>query len=126
MGKEVISTNRAPRAVGPYSQAIDAGDYIFISGQLPIDPVEEKFLGGDIKAQTERVLQNIEGIVQAAGLLTDDVVRTTIYMVNLNDLVAMNEVYARFFPKDPPARCTLQVSALPRGVKIMIDAVARR
>jgi len=124
--KRTIATDRAPKAIGPYSQAVDLGDFVFVSGQIPLDPTTQQLALGDIKIQTERVLRNVQGIVESAGLSLANVVRTTVFLTDLDEFPAMNEVYSGFFPTDPPARSTVQVAALPKGVKIEIDAIARR
>lgn len=124
--KKIISTDRAPKAIGPYSQAVDLGDLVFCSGQIPLDPATGQMSAGDVAAQTERVLQNLKEVLQAAGLGLGDVVRSTVFMTDLGEFPAMNEVYARHFPQDPPARSTVQVAALPRGARVEIDAIARR
>lgn len=127
MGKKIVSSDLAPKAIGPYSQAVDTEDLVFLSGQIPLDPASGQVVGpGDIQAQTERVLQNMKGVLQASGLSLAHVVRTTVYLVDLAEFSRMNEVYGRHFPSDPPARSTVQVSALPRGVRVEIDAIARR
>lgn len=127
MGKKIVSTDAAPKAIGPYSQAVDLGDLVFLSGQIPLDPASGQFVGaGDIVAQTERVLQNMQGVLQAAGMTLSNVVRTTVFMIDLAEFPKMNEVYAKFFSQDPPARSTVQVAALPRGSRVEIDAIARR
>jgi len=127
MGKKIVSTDAAPKAIGPYSQAVDLGDLVFLSGQIPLDPASGQFVGaGDIVAQTERVLQNMQGVLQAAGMTLSNVVRTTVFMIDLAEFPKMNEVYAKYFPQDPPARSTVQVAALPRGSRVEIDAIARR
>lgn len=124
--KKIVATDRGPKAIGPYSQAVDLGDFVFVSGQIPLDPATQQVTGGDIKAQTERALRNVQGIVESAGLSLAHVVRTTVFLTDLAEFPAMNEVYSAFFPKDPPARSTVGVAALPKGVKIEIDAIARR
>lgn len=127
MGKIILSSDQAPKAIGPYSQAVDLGDFVFLSGQIPLDPAGGQFVGaGDIQAQTERVIQNLKGVLLSAGLGLAHVVRTTVYMVDLAEFAKMNEVYARHFKVEPPARSTVQVSALPRGARVEIDAIARR
>ena len=126
MAKKIISTDLGPKAIGPYSQAVDLGDFVFVSGQIPIDPATQELVGGDIAVQTERVLTNLAGILGAAGLTLAHVVRTTVFLTDLGQFTAMNEVYARHFSDAPPARSTVQVSALPKGVAIEIDAIARR
>src|SRR6185295_17887050 len=127
MAKKIISTDAAPKAIGPYSQAVDLGDLVFLSGQIPLDPASGQNVGaGDIQAQTERVIQNLQGVLQAAGLTLANIVRTTVFMIDLAEFPKMNEVYAKYFAQDPPARSTVQVSALPRGSRVEIDAIARR
>ncbi|RPH38703.1 MAG: RidA family protein [Planctomycetota bacterium] len=127
MGKKIVSTDAAPKAIGPYSQAVDLGDLVFLSGQIPLDPASGQFVGaGDVVAQTERVIQNMQGVLQAAGMTLSNVVRTTVFMIDLAEFPKMNEVYAKYFPQDPPARSTVQVAALPRGSRVEIDAIARR
>jgi 2-iminobutanoate/2-iminopropanoate deaminase len=124
--KKVVSTDGAPKAIGPYSQGIDTGSLVFVSGQIPLDPATGQLVGGTIAEQTERVIQNVKAILAASGLELAHVVRTTVYLVDLGEFAAMNEVYARHFPKDPPARATVQVAALPKGARIEIDAIAIR
>ena len=124
MRKEVIATSRAPAAIGPYSQAIRCGQLVFVSGQIPLDPATGKILESDIAAQTEGVLKNLAAILEAAGSSLSRVLKTTVYLVDLNDFAAMNEVYARFFAECPPARATVQVARLPRDVRVEIEAVA--
>jgi 2-iminobutanoate/2-iminopropanoate deaminase len=127
VGKKIVSSDQAPKAIGPYSQAVDTGDLVFLSGQIPLDPAGGQFVGaGDIQAQTERVIQNLKGVLQGAGLTLANVVRTTVYLVDLAEFSKMNEVYARHFASEPPARSTVQVSALPRGARVEIDAIAKR
>ena len=126
MTRKTITTDAAPKAIGPYSQAVDLGDFVFLSGQIPLDPVTQEPVEGGIEAQTERVLKNLEGVLTAAGLGLGDVVRTTVYLTDLGEFQQMNGVYARFFTKDPPARAAVQVSALPKGARVEIDAIARR
>ena len=122
---KAISTAQAPAAIGPYSQAIHSGDLVFLSGQVPIDPATGELVGGDIAAQTERVLDNLGAVLTAAGCTFADVVKTTIYLVDLGDFQAVNATYARRFAAAPPARATVQVSALPKGARVEIDAIAR-
>ena len=127
MGKKIVSSDAAPKAIGPYSQAVDLGDLVFLSGQIPLDPASGQIVGaGDIVAQTERVIQNMQGVLQAAGMTLSNVARTTVFMIDLAEFPKMNEVYAKYFPQDPPARSTVQVAALPRGSRVEIDAIARR
>jgi 2-iminobutanoate/2-iminopropanoate deaminase len=122
--RTAVSTPHAPAAIGPYSQAIRAGDLLFVSGQIPLDPVTGQLVADDIRAQTERVLTSIGEILKAAGSSLDAVVRTTVFLADLNEFTAMNEVYARFFTTPAPARATVQVSRLPRDVKVEIDVIA--
>ncbi|MDB5216884.1 MAG: Endoribonuclease [Myxococcaceae bacterium] len=122
---KAISTADAPAAIGPYSQAIHAGDLVFLSGQVPIDPKTGELVTGDIAVQTERVLDNLGAVLAAAGCAFGDVVKTTIYLVDLGDFQAVNQTYAKRFTSAPPARATVQVSALPKGARVEIDAIAR-
>ncbi len=126
MTRETIQTDGAPAAIGPYSQAVSvpSGRMVFLSGQIPLDPVTGKMVDGDITAQTERVMKNLEAVLKKAGASFANVVRCGIFLVDLNDFGRVNEVYARSFPSNPPARATVQVSALPRGAQVEIDAVA--
>ena len=119
-----VSTDSAPGAIGPYSQAIRAGSLLFVSGQVPIDPATGAIVDGDIAAQTRRVLQNLGAILEAAGLSFDHVVRTTVFLTDMNDFAAMNEVYATCFTSPAPARATVQVSRLPKDARVEIDAIA--
>jgi len=122
--RDVISTAEAPQAIGPYSQAIRAQGLIFTSGQIAIDPATAQVVAGDVGAQTERVLNNLKAVLEAAGLTLEHVVKTTVFMKSLVEFPKMNEVYAQFFPRNPPARCTIQAAELPRDVQIEIDAIA--
>jgi 2-iminobutanoate/2-iminopropanoate deaminase len=125
MNKTVISTSDAPSAIGPYSQAIRAGDLLFVSGQIPIDPSTGKLIEQtDIKAQTQRVLENLSAILRAAGASIDNVVRTTVFLRNMSDFADMNSVYAEFFRTAPPARSTVEAARLPRDVSVEIDCIA--
>jgi len=124
--RKIVSTSLAPQAIGPYSQAVDLGDLVFVSGQIPVDPATQNVVQGPIELQTERVLKNLQGVLATAGLSLDHVVRTTVFLTDLANFPRMNEVYARFFSKDFPARSTVQVSGLPKGVAVEIDAIARR
>ena len=126
MTRKIITTDGAPKAIGPYSQAVDLGDFVFLSGQIPLDPATQEPVEGGIEPQTERVLKNLEGVLSAAGLGLGDVVRTTVYLTDLGEFQKMNGVYARVFTQDPPARAAVQVSALPKGARVEIDAIARR
>lgn len=122
--KESIRTDRAPEAIGPYSQAVKAGGLVFASGQIPLDPGTMQMVDGDIRIQTERVLTNLKAVLEAAGTSLERAVRTTVYLADLNDFTAMNEVYATFFTAQPPARSTVQAARLPRDARIEIDVIA--
>jgi len=122
--RHVIATTAGPKAIGPYSQAIKANGFVFLSGQIPLDPATQQLIAGDIAAQTERVLQNISGILTAAGSSLAQVVKTTVFLKSMNDFAAMNEVYARHFTADPPARSTVEVARLPKDVLVEIDVIA--
>ncbi len=122
--KEVITTDRGPKAIGPYSQAIKANGFIFVSGQIPLDPQTQQLAEGDIAQQTERVLENLKGIIEAAGSSFERAVKTTVFLADLKDFAAMNEVYGRFFPSNPPARSTVEVARLPRDVRVEIELFA--
>lgn len=124
--RRAVSTAEAPAAIGPYSQAIEAGPFLFVSGQIPLDPVTGQLVDGDIARQTEQVLRNLQAILAAAGLSFAHVVRTTVYLKDLGEFEAMNAVYARFMPDPPPARSTVEVARLPRDVRIEIDVIAVR
>jgi 2-iminobutanoate/2-iminopropanoate deaminase len=121
---ETIQTDLAPAAIGPYAQAVKANGLVFCSGQIPLDPVTMQLVEGDIKAQTERVLLNLQAVLAAAGSSLERVVKTTVFLADLNDFVAMNEVYAGYFNATRPARATVQAARLPRDVKIEIELVA--
>lgn len=125
MSRQAISTGGAPAAIGPYSQAIRSGDMVFCSGQLGLEPVSGELVEG-VEAQAERALRNLQSVLDAAGLGFDDVVKTTIFLADIGDFAAVNTVYARFMPDPPPARSTVQVSALPKSGLVEIDAIARR
>ncbi len=122
--REVIATADAPQAIGPYSQAIRAAGMIFTSGQVAIDPATQQVITGDISAQTDRVLKNLEGILKAAGSSLDKVLRCTVFLKNMGDFAAMNEVYGRYFKQAPPSRSTVEVARLPKDVMIEIDVIA--
>ena len=124
--RQVVSTPMAPKALGPYSQGVRAGELLFVSGQIPIDPATGQIIPGDIRAQTQRALANVGEILQAAGGSFANVVRTTVFLADLNDFAAMNEVYGTFFEAGlaPPARSTVQVARLPRDARIEIDVIA--
>lgn len=122
--KQAVTTPAAPKAIGPYSSALKAGGLLFVSGQVPFDPATGTFVSGGIADQTERVLQNIGALLEAGGLTFDAVVRTTVFLADMDDFPAMNEVYARFFAVPYPARSTVQAARLPRDARIEIDAIA--
>jgi 2-iminobutanoate/2-iminopropanoate deaminase len=126
MQRSTVAAERAPKAIGPYSQAIIAGDFVFCAGQVAIDPAQGKLIEGDIAMQTRQVLTNLSAVLEAAGTSLAQVVKTTVFLQNIGDFGAMNAIYAEFFPSDPPARATVQVAALPLGAKIEIEAVAIR
>lgn len=122
--REVIATDDAPKAIGPYSQAIRAGGLIFTSGQVAIDPATQQVVSGDVAAQTDRVLRNLAAILQASGSSLDQVVRCTVFLKNMGDFSAMNEVYGRYFKQSPPVRSTVEVARLPKDLLVEIDAIA--
>jgi 2-iminobutanoate/2-iminopropanoate deaminase len=122
--REVIATNDGPKAIGPYSQAIKANGLVFLSGQIPLDPATQQLISGDVAAQTERVLQNLAGILKAAGSSLQQVVKTTVFLKNMSDFAAMNEIYGRYFTEAPPARSTVEVARLPKDVLVEIDLIA--
>ena len=126
MAVQVVSTDQAPKAIRPYSQAIVSGDLIFTSGQIPLDPATQALVTGDVRAQTERVMENLAAVLQAAGAGFEQVVKATIFLADLGDFATVNEVYGKRFPKNPPARSTVQVAALPRGARVEIDLIARK
>ena len=122
--KEIIVTDQAPSAIGPYSQAVRAGNLVFASGQIPIDPATGQFVPGGIAEQTEQVLKNLTALFAAAGVGLDQVVKTTVFLADMDDFTAMNEVYGRFFSTASPARATVQAARLPRDARVEIEAVA--
>ncbi|HTM86781.1 MAG TPA: RidA family protein [Terriglobales bacterium] len=122
--RDVVATKDAPQAIGPYSQGVKANGFVFISGQIAIDPASGQIIAGDVAAQTERVLKNLEAILKAAGTGLEKVVRTTVFLKNMGDFAAMNEVYGRFWKSAPPARSTVEVARLPRDVAVEIDIIA--
>ncbi len=124
MGKKVIHTDRAPKAIGPYSQAIRAGSFLFLSGQIPLDPRTGELVKGDVRQQTKQVLENIKGILESEKLAMEDVVKATIFLKDIGNFNQVNEVYATYFPSSPPARSTVEVAKLPRDVEIEIEAIA--
>ena len=124
MKKEIIATEKAPKAIGPYSQGVKAGGLVFFSGQIPLDPVTGEIAGKDIAEQTERVMENIAALLAATGLGFSDVVKSTIYLTDLADFGVVNGIYGRSFPENQPARSTVEVKALPRGAGVEIEVVA--
>src|SRR5207302_8337373 len=122
--RDVISTPDAPKAIGPYSQAIRANGFVFISGQVAIDPATQQVIDGDVAAQTDRVLKNLSAILEAAGGGLDKVVRSTVFLKNMGDFAAMNEVYGRYFSTAPPTRSTVEVARLPKDVLVEVDVIA--
>jgi 2-iminobutanoate/2-iminopropanoate deaminase len=124
MGKKVIQTEKAPKAIGPYSQAIQAGNFLFLSGQIPLDPKTGELVKGDIRKQTQQVLENIKGVLESQGLGMEDIVKATIFLKDIGNFNQVNEVYATYFPSPPPARSTIEVARLPRDADIEIEAIA--
>lgn len=122
--REVIATKAGPQAIGPYSQAIKANGFVFVSGQVAIDPATQQVMAGDVAAQTERVMKNLAGILGAAGSGLEKVVRSTVFLKNMGDFAAMNEVYGKYFTTAPPARSTVEVARLPKDVLVEIDVIA--
>ncbi|MCK4909014.1 MAG: RidA family protein [Planctomycetes bacterium] len=123
--KKIISTEQAPKEIGPYSQAVLADGWLFVSGQIPIDPKTNQLLTGDIREQTEQVLKNLQAVLVSAGGQLTDVVKATVYLKDMNEFAAMNEVYAKYFSGEPPARAAMEVARLPKDVKVEIDAIAK-
>jgi 2-iminobutanoate/2-iminopropanoate deaminase len=122
--KKIISTSEAPAAIGPYSQGVRSGNFLFCSGQIPLDPKSGQIVPGDIATQTRRVLDNIGSVLKAGGLVFENIVKTTIFLTNLADFQTVNETYGSYFKQQPPARSTVQVSALPKGANVEIEVVA--
>jgi 2-iminobutanoate/2-iminopropanoate deaminase len=122
--KHVIATEQAPKAIGPYSQAVKRNGIVYLSGQIPLDPASGQMVEGDIAVQTARVLDNIQAVLAAAGSSLEQVLKTTVYLKDVGEFARMNEVYARYFAKDPPARSTVEVARLPRDARVEIDALA--
>jgi 2-iminobutanoate/2-iminopropanoate deaminase len=123
--RAAISTPDAPAAIGPYSQAITAGGFLFASGQIPLDPATGALIDGGVAEQTHRVLKNLAGVLQAAGIGFDRVVKTTVYLADMNDFATVNEIYGGYFPAPAPARATVQVARLPKDVRVEIDCIAQ-
>lgn len=122
--KQIISTPTAPAAIGPYSQAVTANGFLFLSGQIPLNPATAQLIEGGVAEQTERVLENIKAVLEASGSSLEQVVKTTVFLKDLGDFAKMNEVYARYFPNQAPARSTVEAARLPRDVQVEIDAIA--
>jgi 2-iminobutanoate/2-iminopropanoate deaminase len=122
--RQAVATDKAPKAIGPYSQGIRAGNLLFVSGQVPIDPATGNIIDGDIAAQTDRVMRNLTAILEAGGATMDNVVRCTVYLADMNDFAAMNEVYGSYFSQPAPARATIQAVRLPRDARVEIDVIA--
>jgi 2-iminobutanoate/2-iminopropanoate deaminase len=122
--KQIIATDNAPKAIGPYSQAVAHNGLVYLSGQIPLDPATNQLVEGDITVQTERVLENIQAVLEASGSSLTKVLKTTVFLKNMADFPKMNEVYARYFAENPPARSTVEAARLPRDVQVEIDAIA--
>jgi 2-iminobutanoate/2-iminopropanoate deaminase len=122
--KQIISTGKAPQAIGPYSQAVVYGGLAYLSGQIPVDPGSNKVIEGGISAQTQRVLENIKAVLEASGSSIDSVLKTTVFLKDMGDFTAMNQTYERYFANNPPARSTVQAAKLPRDVSVEIDVIA--
>jgi len=126
MGKEIIATDRAPQSLGPYSQGVSAGGFVFFSGQIPLDPATGEIRGADVAEQAEQVMENISAVLEAAGLGFGNIVKTTIFLARMADFSVVNEIYGRRFAAEPPARSTVEVKGLPRGALLEIEVVAYR
>ena len=122
--KEIIQTDQAPKAIGPYSQAIRTSGFVFVSGQIPIDPETGRFVAGGIAEQTQQVIKNLSRVLEAAGSGLDKVVKTTVFLADMEEFAAMNEVYGKFFSAEPPARATVEAARLPRDARVEIEAIA--
>jgi 2-iminobutanoate/2-iminopropanoate deaminase len=122
--KDIVLTDRGPKPIGPYSQAVKSNGFVFISGQVALDPKTNEFVGADVRQQTERVLENLKAILEASGVTLSHVVKTTVFLKDMNDFAAMNEVYARYFTAAPPARSTVQAARLPKDALVEIDLIA--
>lgn len=122
--REIVATELGPKAIGPYSQAVKVNGFVFTAGQVALDPETGSMVGSEIKSQTERVLQNLKGIVEAAGSSLEKVVKTTVFLKDMNDFAAMNEIYARYFSSTPPARSTVEVARLPKDARVEIEVIA--
>lgn len=124
MARRIVSTPLAPRPVGPYSQGVVAGGWLFVSGQIPIDPETGELVAGDFREQTRRVLENLKAVVEAAGASLGDVVKVTVYLTDISRFQEFNEVYREYFPREPPARVVVQVAGLPKGAELEVEAIA--
>lgn len=124
MNPKIVSTDQAPKAIGPYSQAVVSNGFAFLSGQIPLDPATGQLVEGDVQAQTERILENLKAVLEAAGCTLASVVKTTVYLKDMNEFAKMNEIYARYFAVNPPARATVEAARLPRDVRVEIDCIA--
>lgn len=124
MNHKIISTDHAPKAIGPYSQAVISNGFAFLSGQIPLDPATGQLVDGDVQAQTERVLENLKAVLEAAGCTLASVVKTTVYLKDMGEFAKMNEIYGRYFNTNPPARATVEAARLPRDVRVEIDCIA--
>lgn len=124
MQKKIIKTDNAPKAIGPYSQAVCAGNFVFLSGQLPLNPQTGEIIGDDVKTQTKQVLENVQAVLMAAGSSLNQAVKVGVFLKNMNDFAAMNEIYAKYFGESVPARVTVEVARLPKDVLVEIDAIA--
>ena len=122
--KEIVQTDTAPKAIGPYSQAIKAGGFLFVSGQIPIDPTSGQFVSGGIAEQTEQVMKNLSALLESAGSGLERVVKATVFLADMDEFAAMNQVYGRYFASEPPARATVEVARLPRDARVEIDVIA--
>jgi len=122
--KDIVLTDRAPKPIGPYSQAVKSNGFVFVSGQVALDPKTNEFVGSDVRQQTERVLENLKAILEASGVSLNQVVKTTVFLKDMNDFTAMNEVYTRYFIAAPPARSTVQAARLPKDALVEIDLIA--
>jgi 2-iminobutanoate/2-iminopropanoate deaminase len=121
--KEIISTDNAPSAIGPYSQAVKTGNLVFVSGQIPFDPATGEFVSQEVAEQTEQVLKNLSAVLEAAGSSLNNVVKTTVFLADMNDFAAMNDIYAKYFSENKPARATVQAARLPRDARVEIEAI---
>ncbi len=122
--KKIVSTDKAPKAIGPYSQAVISGGFAFLSGQIPLDPMTGQIIQGDVAAQTEQVMENLKSVLEACGATMDSVVKTTVFLKDMGEFAQMNEVYGRYFPANAPARATVEAARLPRDVRVEIDCIA--